>query len=286
MTVKMECRPRIGVLEPDFELGVEGFRYSDLFKPVRLLELADRFDRFLGDSDPEAWSDWERGPSPANGKPPPPAASAILCRVSRHLSRFLGQLFRIEEDRERSIRDREPDRTVSRFKKEFVQRRALRAPAPESSAFALVDRQVWELLGAGPDDEYRMARFVCELLDLEAFLRPDPRHPRPPPPHFEERLGDLRSRLGKEPDLEAVDGLLDLFGTWCAGALREAKPGRYPGWTSLRFPEARTDPGELVRCERTDAAMPERLSGAPDLARLREGFKLTDPRAGPRDVLD
>ncbi|MBI2899717.1 MAG: FAD-dependent oxidoreductase [Planctomycetes bacterium] len=128
----------------ELALGIKGFEYRDLFRPERLAALTGEFHRFVRERDPEGGSD--------------------LCRASAHLSVFLAKLFRIEEERDASIREHLRESPVMRFRREFVMRRAPALAGDEPGDFAALDREVSALVGEG-DRELAVAEYVCRLLD-------------------------------------------------------------------------------------------------------------------------
>src|SRR5919206_2558425 len=108
----------------DFQLGIDGFTYGDLYSPARLRALAEAFYAEVGAEDPalgDALSEYvaERGARLRGTK----AESELLIAAAQHLSRFVARLFRVEREREAlaaKIRAQDP---VFQFK-QFVQRRA------------------------------------------------------------------------------------------------------------------------------------------------------------------
>ncbi|HZT58559.1 MAG TPA: FAD-dependent oxidoreductase [Pyrinomonadaceae bacterium] len=83
-----------------------------------------------------------------------------------------------------------------------------------------------------------------------------------------------------------VRASLRLLEAWSAAhALRYEARERVKGWVSFRFPHP-LDYEHLVQLERPDAELPELVRGLDKNLRRRDGFKLTDKRYGPREVLD
>src|SRR5437660_1650937 len=77
----------------------------------------------------------------------------------------------------------------------------------------------------------------------------------------------------------ALHELVDLLVEWTAAQWRE---GRFGGWTSFRLPKPLVF-DSLVKTERMDD---NTVVGDSHHLRRREGFKLTDPRATPRQITD
>src|SRR5205085_9872445 len=74
----------------NFPLGIEGFRYADLNRVRRLMALDQVFRAELRAADPDLADRFEAG-----GESP---TAELLIEVARHLDRFLGRLFHIQEE--------------------------------------------------------------------------------------------------------------------------------------------------------------------------------------------
>ncbi|HKB08145.1 MAG TPA: FAD-dependent oxidoreductase [Candidatus Polarisedimenticolia bacterium] len=290
----------------DFSLGVRGFRFSDLHDARRLADLAREFDSDLRASDPDLFARFDayRKQSASLG---PVDRSNLIIAVARHLSRFVGQLFDIEPLlalAEEATRAQDP---IFVFKRDFLQRRALkkyRTGEGPREAFDALDARVRALrqalfpdLDFAADAELATARMVVDLMGLQSQIAEVVRLKRAPevPAETAERVRDLRSRAetapgalasgtggGPEQDLEFIERILSLLEDWCARA-RDRGPGG--SWVSYRFPED-LDYQHLVHLERPDAEHPEVMKGPDARMRRRDGFKLTDARMSPREVLD
>ena len=79
---------------------------------------------------------------------------------------------------------------------------------------------------------------------------------------------------------------LRLIEAWAAAhALRADARERVKGWVSFRFPHP-LNYENLVQIERPEADLPELMRGLDKNLRRRDGFKLTDKRYTPREVLE
>jgi NADPH-dependent glutamate synthase beta subunit-like oxidoreductase/NAD(P)H-flavin reductase len=104
-----------------------------------------------------------------------------------------------------------------------------------------------------------------------------------------EKARDESVREGEdvpEGDAAFVKSALRLLEAWAAvhGTQAEARR-RVGGWVSFRVPHP-LNYEHLVQIERHDAELPERMRGLNQNLRRRDGFGLTDARAGEREVLD
>src|SRR5262245_28200076 len=113
----------------DFALGLPDFSYADLHDPKRLADLAAAFDRALETADPALFASflaYRRSPESLG----PVDRSNLLIGVGGHLSRFLAALFQIDADVKRAVGSVQSADPVFVFKRDFLQRRALKKRRP------------------------------------------------------------------------------------------------------------------------------------------------------------
>ena len=139
------------------QLGINGFTYDDLFEFHRLNDLALAFDRFVEEEDADLFRRFDAyrhavQSGVENGGLPAPEESALLIGVGRHLSHFVGKLFRIESSMTALHKRARRDSEVAKFKREFVAKRVAKIaePAPSPAAEKLVEMLAPELVGANP----------------------------------------------------------------------------------------------------------------------------------------
>jgi NADPH-dependent glutamate synthase beta subunit-like oxidoreductase/NAD(P)H-flavin reductase len=313
----------------DFPLGLPGFAYSDLHDCRRLADLLREFDGALQAADPALFARLQahRAAPRALGAV---EHSDLLVQIARHVSRFVGRLFRVEEALERAALGTRVQDPIFIFKREFLQRRVFRkypSGQPPPEAYEPLDRRAQSLrravfpdIDVAPDPELGTARMVVELLQLETALAAAAREPRAPgiPAPREARLPALRAWAGyaSDPprgaaaarapggpgpsggtgpageaegpasDLSVVQRALALLEDWSA-ARRLDPRGREEvrSWVSYHQPED-LDYQRLVPLDRFRPEIPEMARGPVERRRRRDGFKLTDPRMSPRQVLD
>jgi len=164
-------------------LGIDDFRYSDLYDYEHLRELAAAFDRFLHGRDAQLSERFEsyraamQGGT-AHGGLTEPQEAELLIGVSRHLAVFLTQLFNTDDTPVRTRTER--DSQVARFKKEFVLKRVAKVKeiAPVDVDFDLeVDDpeyalavEVNRLLAAGDNDQLaKLAQWAAAKWKAGAF---------------------------------------------------------------------------------------------------------------------
>ncbi|MBC7931215.1 MAG: FAD-dependent oxidoreductase [Rubrivivax sp.] len=307
----------------DFQLGIEGFAYSDLYRPARLRELAEAFYAEVGGVDPAlhallAEYIATRGERVAGTK----AESDLLIEAAPHLSRFVARLFHIELEHEELAAQLRAQDPIFQFK-QFVQRRATKSFPAERAATVDVetaDAALEALRRAAfadtleDDRELGVARMTVRLLEWEKNYPKE--GVRAAAVWSEEREREAEAAQSKiagtdaqrllaawrADEDESGDGdsgalvadasrafvlsALRLVEGWAAAhALRPDARERVTGWVSFRFPHA-LNYENLVQIERPEGDLPELIRGLDKNLRRRDGFKLTDARYTPREVLD
>ncbi|HEV8235399.1 MAG TPA: hypothetical protein VGP84_12415, partial [Gemmatimonadaceae bacterium] len=250
--------PAAGTVSPATTLGVPGYLFSDLHDPDRLASLYERFCEDVEAADPELWRRWEAYRSAPDAPRPPIALSNLLVAMAAQVSRFVTRLFQIQPSVEAlTALTREQD-DLFRFKVDFVRRRVVplvKAGAPVTST-PEDEAAIAALIAGAPgasdshDTELAVARAGCLLLDAE-------------------KAGG------------SVVSQIDSLKRWCAARLRDRA---YRKWAIFRFPET-LDYWRLVDVQRPRPDLPECMAGPDDRLRRRDGFRLTDARMRPRDVL-
>src|SRR5687767_13623083 len=299
----------------DFELGIPGFTYGDLHRPARLRALAEAFYAEVGREDAalRARLD-EYVATRGEGLKGTRAESDLLIEAAPRLSRFVARLFRVEAERERlaeSIRSQDP---VFKFK-QFVQRRATKSfPAERAAAVDVeaADAALERLRHAAFDDtladdrELGVARMVVRLLEWEKNYPKE--GVRQEEEWSDERARETKAAASKLEGTQAESALaawraeedeggadkgrafvraaLRLLEAWAAAhALRPDVRERVKTWVSFRLPHP-LNYEHLVQLERPEADLPELMRGLDKNLRRRDGFKLTDKRYTPREVLE
>jgi NADPH-dependent glutamate synthase beta subunit-like oxidoreductase/NAD(P)H-flavin reductase len=251
------------VLTPDAPLGVPGYTFADLHEPDRLASLYERFCEQISGDHPSLWSEWDDYRQSPDAPRPPVALSNLLTAMAPHVSRFVARLFRVEGDASALSAATRAQDDLFRFKIDFVRRRSLPLIKGNATVAAdladdeVVERLIAEQLGQTSADadpgavELALARAGCALLDRE------------------------------KSDKLAVTPAIDSVKRWCAARLHDR---RYRGWVVFRFPET-LDYWHLVDVVRPNVALEEFLVGPDSGLRRRDGFRLTDARMRPRQVL-
>jgi NADPH-dependent glutamate synthase beta subunit-like oxidoreductase/NAD(P)H-flavin reductase len=238
-------------------LGIADFTYADLYRPERLATLAEIFYLALEDEDGELAGAFSRYRGNRGVGWSERDESNLLVRVAPHLGAFVARLFGVEREREASMSRAQAEAVIFDFKKFCIQRRVRKFEA----------EKVLAAVAEFPALEAQVREWRDKYLSAEA------------------RRGDeelvtarLWQAINKRPEE------LETFERWLA-ALAVIAPKRIEGWLSWKQPHT-LDYAHLVQIERPRPDLPEMMAGPDHHLRRRDGFKLTDPRATPREALD
>jgi NADPH-dependent glutamate synthase beta subunit-like oxidoreductase/NAD(P)H-flavin reductase len=304
--LEIAAEPRTA--ERDFPLGLEGFWYQDLHREERLAELDRVFREELARDDPglaARLTAYRQNPASVA----PLALSHLLIEGARHLSRFLIRLFGIEAEWRAQGASAGPEAALFRFRRDFLQRRAIRSqpPADEAALDALratalaLERDLFPDLPWEEDPELATSQLVAALLDLENAYLAALRQRKVPEldPDARKKTEQLAARARaseasavprpareRDEDLLAfLDALLQIYALWCHARMRHPVWKReIAAWVSFHLPET-LDYQRLVETERPFPDRPEERVGPASRRRRRDGFQLTDPRMTRREVL-
>jgi len=179
------------------------------------------------------------------------ALSELLLAVAPLLEEFIIDLFDIEEAASRAEALTLAENPISAFKKFFVLRKAKKSKVS--------------------GDFLTLNNWLNEELQKSPFKTPDK----------ELGISLLATHYISEP--EKYTSEIEQLTQWCTHALytEEAKK-IVKDWTSFHLPE-RIDYGHLVPVITTPQ---DKFAAPPDTLRLRDGFKLTDPRMSRREAQD
>ncbi len=242
---------------PQPTLQLQGFTFAELFTADGIKRLDEAFLSELLLSNPDehaALLAYRTGTHSAT----PLAISELLLACSPPLETFLAKLFDIEEAAAVAQAKTLSDNPVSVFKKYFVLRRAKKqlAQAHTLPAFSELDRWLTDALATAPlktaDKELAVALLGNHYAD----------------------------------NLEQFATEIDQLTAWCVQAMATPE-GRAAvhGWVSFRIPE-RIDYNDLVPTIPVADDKLERVTVPAEQLRLRDGFKLTDPRMTAREAQD
>jgi NADPH-dependent glutamate synthase beta subunit-like oxidoreductase/NAD(P)H-flavin reductase len=241
-------------------LGIPGFTYADLYAPERLRALFERWHEELHASDPALAARYDAYRASGGTALGPIEKSELLVAIAPTVSRFVVRLFDVADEWNAGRARVEHELKLFRFKDEFVKRRALKRK--EECTRDAGDRVLHALgvVGEHCDDERKVALAIVSLLDREA---------------------ELKKTAPDSPELASLKTDLTALEQWIVA--RKGELGKR--WLSYKFAHATPDPLELVQIRRPSEKLPEMIIGPTEHRRPRDGFKLTDRRMSPTEIL-
>ena len=289
----------------DLELGISGYKYSDLYDAVKLKALAQRFYAELGEREPVLGDALKKYIAARGVGYEKRVESKILTDAAPFLSDFVARLFKIEKERDelgRTILEQNP---IWKYKF-FVQRRAIKKYKSLDDVAGVnefeLDDAVRELRNKGfdnslrYDEELAVAWMTTQLTAAEEFLaKPEGDVPaevrtaiesvnaafealkdRP----FGKMFSEAVLELPDAGELLQVRAALAIVEKW--SALHFHKKDRK--WASFKVPHA-LDYQNLVHLIHPEPKLHNIMRGPEQEMRRRVGFKLTDDRGTMRDAL-
>ncbi len=287
----------------DFDLGVVGFKFSDLFDAVRLRELAEKFYDDLKDENALLHESLTKYIEARGAGFEKRVESNILTDSAPYLSRFIAKMFGISHEREQLEREITEQNPIWKYKF-FVQRRAVKKYTAEKIADlseAELTEALRELRFAAfdetlvYDDELAVSYITDKLVETEEYLTKN-----------QEVTAEIRETLNKiskaydklkdkpfgklfEKNIIEIEGageilqvkaVLQILEQWSAIQFH----GRKKKWYSFKIPHP-LDYQNLVHLIHPEPKLHNIMRGKSDEMRRRDGFKLTDDRGTRRDAL-
>ncbi len=287
----------------DIELGIDGFKYSDLYNAARLKDLADAFYAEVTEKEPvlgEALTKYIAAHGQGYEKR---AESKILTDAAPFLSEFVARLFRITKERDELQNEILRQDPIWKFRF-FVQRRASKKFKPEQLADTdtnLLERAIKDLRNAAfdetliDDEELSFATITFRLTEAEdaltkgAEITPEIAETIEKVTAAYDKLRDgtfgnvfakKAAEIDAAGDLLLIKGAVAIIEEWSAAEF--AKKERR--WISFKTPHA-LDYQNLVHLIHPEPELANVLAGPESELRRRDGFKLTDDRGTMREAL-
>lgn len=287
----------------DFDLGIVGFKYSDLFDAVKLRELAEKFYDEVKKENPVLRDALTKYIGNRGNGYERKIESKILTDSAPYLSEFIAQMFGINGERaelQREIAGQNPIWTY----KFFVQRRAIK----KFTAEKIVELNEIELNEALRelqfaafdetlvyDEELAIAAIADKLVAAEEALTKNLEITAEVQKTLDKinlaydklkdkTFGVVFSRYITEIEetgaILQIKAVLHLLEAWSAIQFFKKKKR----WYSFKTPHG-LDYQNLVHLIHPKEDLPNLLHGAAEELRRRDGFKLTDDRGTQRDAL-
>ena len=285
----------------DFDLGISGFRFSDLFDAVKLAELTETFYSEVESREPVVGEALRKYVAAGGQGYEHRVASKILTDSAPFLSHFIARMFGIAAERSELEKEILVQNPLWRYKF-FVQRRAIKRYKADQIA-DLNEAELWigltEMRNNGfdealiRDEELSIAEMTAKLLDAEDVLTKDAdadvsdtvsKINRAYEKCKDKTFGQLFSKYVVDEvatgELLTVKSALHLVEAWSAAAFFK----KSKRWYSFKTPHA-LDYQNLVHLIHPEPKLHNIMRGADSELRRRDGFKLTDDRGTMRDAL-
>ncbi|MGB7202488.1 MAG: FAD-dependent oxidoreductase [Pyrinomonadaceae bacterium] len=298
----------------NFELGIDGFMFAELFDAGKLKELAEKFYDDVKKSDPLLGDALNKYIGARGIGYEKRVESKILTDAAPHLSDFIARLFKVTTENSELEKDILVQNPVWKYKF-FVQRRAAKK-FPAEQLPDLHEGKLWLALTQLRntafdetiihDDELAIAEMTVRLLDAEETLV------RIPTRRDSDRVSDTEvapathdtvtrvqtayeklkdNEFGKlfseyvlqedgTGDLLTVRAALHLIEAWSAVAFHT----KARKWHSFKVAHP-LDYQNLVHLIHPEPQLHNIMRGGDEILRKRDGFKLTDDRGTMRDAL-
>lgn len=287
----------------DFNLGIAGFTYSDLYDAAKLQTLAEKFYAAVEKENPILHDALIKYVGNRGRGYEKRVESKILTDAAPYLSEFIAQMFDISGERAHLQKEIAEQNPIWKYKF-FVQRRAIK----KFSAEKIVEFNETELTEAlrqfkftafdetlRYDKELSIAYIAEKLVEAEDTLvknleiTPDVQKTLDKINLAYDKLKDKTfgtvfsrcvAEIEESGNLLQVKAVLHLLEAWSAIQFF----GKKKRWYSFKTPHG-LDYQNLVHLIHPEADLPNLLHGANEEMRRRDGFKLTDDRGTQRDAL-
>lgn len=287
----------------DFDLGIVGFRYSDLFDAVKLKQLAEKFYEDVEGKDALLHASLTKYIAAHGHGFEKRVESKILTDAAPYLSDFIARMFGITRERTELENEILVQNPIWRYKF-FVQRRAIKQFGKEvigNVRGSEIDQALRELRLKSfdetliHDDELALASITARLLDAEESITKE--HERTEEVQqtinkLQKAIDELKDKtfgklftefvlkIEETGDLLIVKAALTLLEEWSANEFNK----REKRWAAFKVPHA-LDYQNLVHLIHPEPDLPNVMQGKASEMRRRDGFKLTDDRGTMRDAL-
>jgi len=292
----------------DFILGIQGFTYSDLYKPSRLADLQEVFEASLKDQDSGLHAEYQTYKTTLGNVMTPQTISDLLVRLAPHVGKFVGHLFHVEDTRahqQAAIRDEVE--TILVFRNEIAEKLHTRFKDVDITQwdikkiqgdFELLKRTAFPETATDTDLEHAVSLVGSRLARLSNHYRALAKEKPAEISGADAQVLTLRQRLETNPESKAafaevlarqeysefIDGLLEVVQRWAYAALHGPEFNKtISGWVSFKTPQ-KTDSGHLVHHETRQRGGFITWTGSAEEHRRRDGFALTDQRFNQREV--
>lgn len=290
-------------IDYNFDLGIVGFKFSDLFDAVKLRELAEKFYDEVSQENPLVHDALTKYIAARGKGYEKRVESNILTDSAPYLSKFIAKMFGINKECEQLEKEITEQNPIWKYKF-FVQRRA----AKKYAADKVSELNETELTNAIKelnfasfdetliyDEELAISYVVDKLVQAEEALTKNQEITA----EIQETLNKISSAYDKlqgktfgkvfekfvietegAGEIVQIKAALSIFEAWSAIQFH----GRKKKWYSFKTPHP-LDYQNLVHLIHPEPKLHNIMRGKTEEMRRRDGFKLTDDRGTLRDSL-
>ncbi|HET9137148.1 MAG TPA: FAD-dependent oxidoreductase, partial [Candidatus Kapabacteria bacterium] len=244
------------------QLGLSDFTYSDLYDPQALSRLHSVFVKSIADQSLIGrWNAYSASGGEGMG---PVDISNLLVDMAPYVGTFIAKLFGIEDLRSAQIALADREKVIFEFKRDFLQRRAMKK-------YSTLEK----CLAVGTISELESTYESLKASNADLFS------------HADEELGAARLAMkvaeGEKSGSIGTDVVAKFDAYVAACVYDEHLHEKVKYWASYHIPK-NLDYDNLVQIIRPESLIPEKFIGPEEEYRRRDGFELTDKRMNPREV--
>lgn len=250
-------------------LGIEGLSYPDLFEPTALDSLHQRFLGFIKERDGGLLEKWTRYSTAYVTGFDPIERSNLLVEMAPHVGEFISILFAIEKERRAGIELAAREKVIFEFKRDFLQRRALKK-------FTTIEKC---LAAASQEDLHANYRSLKTHFN-DMFISDDPELATA---RMVQKIIEYEKSGSNEISTYGENALTKLEAFCSLSHLDHNFNPVVRSWASYQIPQS-LNFEHLVEVIRPEELLTEKFIGPEDELRRRDGFALTDERMSRREV--
>ena len=292
--------------QKNLTLGISGFTYADLYDANRLKNLLDVFDASIKKHDAELYNKFSDYRQNQGVGLTPEEVSELLVNMGPYVGQFVAKLFNVTDQHQtQAIKIKDEIDTIFTYKNEVVEKLGVVFKGQDTADWNIssILNRFDLLIEAGfieanqdNDPEHRVARVGAVIGLLSSHYKLLAKGKASDYENADEQVSALRAKLldhelakveftdiiNVSEAADFVSGLMDIVQRWSFVAQQDNDV--VADWLSFKFPEKR-DFNHLVEHETVDRGQFTAWMGELEHRRRRDGFKLTDPRYGQRQVL-
>jgi NADPH-dependent glutamate synthase beta subunit-like oxidoreductase/NAD(P)H-flavin reductase len=304
---------------PEKELRLQySFCFKDLFEPLKLKELIEKFYQYFEKADSVQYNEFAKYRDAKGVDFDSVIVSKILINSARYLETFIAEFFGIQQEIEQLKKQTEYELIILNVKKDFIQRRVFKKykeKDKDSFDYRELNHRVnaiksvlFSNLDWTNDEERATSLMLNEFLTLEKdykTLLEAKKTVFELPAVTKQKVNEYKAILSNsnkagfifsdvdpaiinnenQYNYELIKRVFDLFEKWSFIRYYDEKGRKETkDWVLYKLP-LDLDYFDLVHNKERDPSEPDKIFGKENTLRRREGFKLTDNRYNNREVM-